>query len=295
MKIIREPLVHFLLLGAVFYGLYAWTWGVSSEGSGEVIRVTAADISRIDAAWRALWNRPPTEKELQGLVQSHIREVALYRHAVAMGLDRNDTALRRMLGQKLKLLSQNLVELSLSPTDEDLRKFFDGNRERYQPPDLITFTQIYLNPDKRGDETLRDAEAVLEEIRELPDPRSAAGMFGDSLMLQGYLPRKTELDIRNQFGREFAGEVFGLAPGTWQGPVLSGYGVHLVYVHELERTPLPDFDVIREQVKQDWMQKRRGELMDEYVSEVVAGYEVVIDDRPAEEAGPPARSPKPTE
>ena len=115
MKIIREPLFHFLLLGAVFYGLYASTWGVNSEGSGEVIRVTAADISRLDAAWRARWNRPPTEKELQGLVQSHVREVALYRHAVAMGLDRNDTALRRMLGQKLKLLSQNLVELSLSP------------------------------------------------------------------------------------------------------------------------------------------------------------------------------------
>ena len=149
-RVAKQPLLQFLVLGAIFYGVFAWVGGATDGGSDNVIRVTAADISRLDAGWRARWNRPPTEDEFAGLVRSHIREVALYRHAVAMGLDQDDPVVRRMLGTKLQTLTQNVLEFSLAPTDEELRPWFEENAERYRAPALITFTQIFLDPDRRG-------------------------------------------------------------------------------------------------------------------------------------------------
>ncbi len=181
-KAAGQPLVQFLVLGAVFYGLYAWIIGSRAGEPDNVIRVTVADVSRLDAAWRARWNRPPTQEELAGLVRSHVREIALYRHAVAMGLDQNDVVVRRMLGQKLQTLSQNLLELSLSPTEQELTTYFTANAERYQPPDLITFTQIFLDPDRRGDETLEDAEEILGELRSLAEPTEGIQSLGDSFI-----------------------------------------------------------------------------------------------------------------
>ena len=281
-KAAAQPLVQFLVLGAVFYGLYAWIIGSSSGEPDNVIRVTVADVSRLDAAWRARWNRPPTQEELAGLVRSHVREIALYRHAVAMGLDQDDVVVRRMLGQKLQTLSQNLLELSLSPTDQELRTYFTANAERYQPPDLITFTQIFLNPDRRGDETLEDAEEILGKLRALSEPTEGIESFGDSLMLQRYYPRKDELEISKQFGQGFAQSVFELSPGEWHGPVLSGYGVHLVYVHDHAESPAPEFAVVEEMVKQDWLGDKRRELQEKFVSDVLASYEVVFEDLPEE-------------
>ena len=281
-KAAAQPLIQFLVLGAVFYGLYAWIIGSRSGEPDNVIRVTVADVSRLDAAWRARWNRPPTQEELAGLVRSHVREIALYRHAVAMGLDQDDVVVRRMLGQKLQTLSQNLLELSLSPTDQELRTYFTANAERYQPPDLITFTQIFLDPDRRGDETLEDAEEILGKLRALSEPTEGIESFGDSLMLQRYYPRKDELEISKQFGQGFAQSVFELSPGEWHGPVLSGYGVHLVYVHDHAESPAPEFAVVEEMVKQDWLGDKRRELQEKFVSDVLASYEVVFEDLPEE-------------
>jgi len=275
-----QPFVQFLILGAVFYLLYAW---VGNPGVGEpdnVIRVTAADVGRLEAAWRARWNRPPTQDERAGLVKDHVREIALYRHAVAMGLDKNDVVVRRMLGQKLQTLTQNLVELSLSPTDQELETYFDANVERYRPHALITFTHLFLDPDRRGEKTLDDAEEILTTLRALPEPTEGFDDFGDPIMLQRYYPGKTRLDISKQFGQGFAQSVFELAPGEWHGPVLSGYGVHLVFVHHLEESPMPEFAAVRDLVKQDWMDEKRREFQDAYVEEVLSRYEVVFEESP---------------
>jgi len=205
---------------------------------------------------------------------------------MAMGLDQNDVVVRRMLGQKLQTLSQNLLELSLSPTEQELRTYFTANAERYQPPDLITFTQIFLDPDRRGDETLEDAEEILGKLRSLAEPTEGIESLGDSFMLQRYYPRKDELEIRKLFGQGFAQSVFELSPGEWHGPVLSGYGVHLVYVHDLVESPAPDFAVVENLVKRDWLDDKRRELQEKFVSDVLASYEVVFEDLPEETAEP---------
>ena len=287
---LRQPLVQFFVLGSVFYGLYAWV-GQGSEGQEDnVIRVTVADVSRLDAGWQARYNRPPTKEELTGLVRDYVREVALYRHAVAMGLDKDDPVIRRMLGQKLQTLTQNLVELSLSPSDQELSSYFQANAERYRPPDLITFTQVFVDPDKRGDATLPDAEKILAGLRGREEPTQGLEGVGDVFMLQRYYPRKPQGEIAKLFGRGFAESVFELAPGEWHGPVLSGYGVHLVYVHALEDAPLPEFSEVEEQVKQDWIDERRREIEEQYIDEVMGRYEVVFEELPPEAATSPAEA-----
>jgi hypothetical protein len=281
-KAAAQPLVQFLVLGAVFYALYAWTGGTRSEEPDKVIRVTVADVNRLDASWRARWNRAPTKEELLGVVQSEVREIALYRHAVAMGLDQNDVVIRRLLGQKLQTLAQDLLALSLSPTEQELRTYFDANPERYRPPDLITFTHVFFDPDQRDDDTLGDAEEALARLRALEEPTEGLEGFGDRFMLQRYYPRKSELDTRKLFGQGFTESIFALSPGEWHGPVLSGYGVHLVYVHALEEAPAPEFAAVQERVKQDWVEERQRELQDEYVDGVLASYEIVFEGEAAE-------------
>ncbi len=281
-KAAGQPLVRFLLLGAVFYALYAWIGAPGVEEPDKVIRVSATDVSRLDASWRARWNRAPTKEELAGVVKEHVREIALYRQAVAMGLDQNDVVVRRILSQKLQTLTQSLVELSLSPTEQELRSYFDANLERYRLPDLITFTHIFIDPDRRGDETLGDAEEIASKLRSLAEPTEGIEGLGDPFMLQRYYPGKSELEIRKLFGHGFTQSVFELSTGQWYGPVLSGYGVHLVYVHDLEEAPRPEFPAVQERVKQDWMDERRRELEDKYVNEVLASYEVVFEDMPPE-------------
>lgn len=278
----RQPFVQFVVLGAVFYALYAWISGPAPEERDTVIRVTAADVARLDAGWRARWKRPPTEEELTGLIRDYVREVALYRHAVAMGLDKNDAVVRRMLGQKLQSLTQNLVELSLSPTDQELETYFNANAERYRPPALITFTHIFVDPDVREETTLGDAQEMLDALRLLPEPTEGIDGFGDPFMLQRYYPGKTQLDISKQFGQGFTESVFELSQREWHGPVLSGYGVHLVYVHHLDDSAIPEFTAVQERVKQDWLDKKRREFQDTYVNEVLASYEVVFEDSPPE-------------
>jgi len=285
-----QPLVQFLVLGAVFYALYAWMGGGGDGEEDKVIRVTVADVSRLDAGWQARFNRPPTKEELAGLVRDHVQEIALYRHAVAMGLDQNDTVVRRMLGRKLQTLTENLVVLSLSPSDQELESYFAANPERYQLPDLITFTQVFVDPDKRGDGTLRDAEEILGRLRALAEPTEGLEGLGDRFMLQRYYPRKDQGEIARLFGQGFAEPLFELSPGEWHGPVLSGYGVHLVYVHDLEGAPLPEFSAVQERVKQDWVDERRRELQEQYVNEVLARYEVVFEEPPAETAEPQAEA-----
>lgn len=281
-----QPFVQFLVLGVVFFSAYALIGGPGLEDEEEVIRVTNADISRLDASWQARWNRPPTEEELDGLVRNNVEEIALYRHAVVMGLDKNDAGVRRMLGQKLKRLTQNLIELSLSPTEPELEAYFIANIELYRAPAIITFTHIFIDPDLREETTLDDAQVFLGELRALAQPTEGIDEFGDPFMLQRYYPGKTELEISKQFGQGFTQSVFKLSPGEWHGPVLSGYGVHLVYVHHLEDSVQAEFSAVRDRVKQDWMDEKRKEFQEAYVEEVLASYEVVIDDSSLESADP---------
>ena len=281
MKLLREPLVHFMFIGAVIYLLYGVFAEPVPEADDKTIVVTAGEVEWMQTSWQKRWNRPPTAAEFDGLIQQYIRETVLYREALTMGLNNHDQVIRRRLAQKLEFLAKDLVAL-IPPTDEELQTYFEEHQDRYQEPALYTFTQVFIDPDKRGDATLDDAEKIKAALIAKGEAIEDAGALGDDFMLQTYYPEKDQVEIQKQFGSGFTESLLELSPGQWHGPVLSGYGVHLVYISSVSEPPAPVFAEVRERVVQDWTTDKGEELNEKFYANLRDQYTVVIEE-PAEE------------
>ena len=277
MKLLREPLVHFMFIGAVIYLLYGVFAEPVPEDADKTIVVSAGEVEWMKTSWQKRWNRPPTEAEFDGLIQQYIRETVLYREALTMGLNKHDQVIRRRLAQKLEFLAKDLVAL-IPPTDEELQAYFDEHQDRYQEPVLYTFTQVFIDPDKRGDTTLGDAEVIKTTLVTQGNAIDDAGALGDDFMLQNYYPEKDRVEIQKLFGSGFTESLVKLSPGQWHGPVLSGYGVHLVYVSNISEPPVPVFAEVRERVVQDWTTDKSEELNEKFYASLREQYTVVIEE-----------------
>ena len=276
MKLLREPLVHFMFIGAVIYLLYGVFAEPVAEETDKTIIVSAGEIEWMQTAWRKRWNRPPTAEEFNGLIQQYIRETVFYREALTMGLNKHDQVIRRRLAQKLEFLAKDLVALT-PPTDEELLTYFDVHQARYQELTLYTFTQVFIDPDKRGNATMDDAEKIKATLMAKGDAIDNAGALGDALMLRHYYPEKDRIEIQKLFGSGFTESLVELTPGQWHGPVLSGYGVHLVYVSSISEPPAPEFAGVRERVVQDWKTDRGEELNEKFYTNLREQYTIVIE------------------
>ena len=277
MKILREPLVHFMLIGAVIYMLYGVFAEPAAEETDKTIIVSAGEIEWMQTAWQKRWNRPPTDKEFDGLVQQYIRETVLYREALTMGLNKHDQVIRRRLAQKLEFLAKDLVTL-IPPAEEELQTYFDAHQARYQEPTLYTFTQVFIDPDKRGDATLGDAEVIKTTLIAQGNDIANAGDLSDAFMLANYYPEKDQAEIQKQFGSGFAKSLIELSPGKWHGPVLSGYGVHLVYISNITEPPLQVLADVHERVKQDWTTDKSEELNEQFYASLREQYTIIIEE-----------------
>jgi hypothetical protein len=277
LKLLREPLVHFLFIGAIIYALYGMFAEPVVEETDKTIVVTAGEIEWMRASWQKRWNRPPTAQEFDGLIQQYIKETVLYREALTMGLNKHDMIIRRRLAQKLEFLAKDLVALT-PHTEDELLAYFDAHQDRYQQPTLYTFTQVFFDPDRRGDATLDDAEAVKATLIAQGDAIEDAGALGDGLMLQNYYPQKDRAEIQRNLGSGFTDTLVTLAPGQWHGPVLSGFGVHLVYVNSVIEPPPPVFAEVRERVIEDWSLDRGEELNDKFYTNLREQYTIVIEE-----------------
>jgi len=280
-RLAREPLLQFLVIGACIYGAYAW-FGAPKETTGEMTVVVDADrVQGFIDGWQGRFNRPPTEQELTGMIDQFIREDILYREAEAMGLGEDDPITRRRLAQKLEFLTKDVARLK-KPADGELQAYFQANQANYREPDLITFSHVFIDPDRRDDATLDDAKALLAELELLGEPDAETLQRGDRFMLQSYYPQKTALDVRKQFGTGFTDVVMELAPGQWHGPVLSGYGVHLVYVHSLQQAPPPDFADVQQAVFEDWQAEQQTQFNEEFFQSLKSRYQIVVEPVPGQ-------------
>ena len=277
MKLLREPLLHFMVIGAAIYLLYGVFAETLPEADDKTIVVTAGEIEWMQTSWQKRWNRPPTAAEFDGLVQQYIKETVLYREALTMGLNQHDQVIRRRLAQKLEFLAKDLVALT-PPTEKELQSYFESHLDRYQEPTRYTFTQVFIDPDKRGDTTLEDAEVIKATLVAQGEAIEDAGALGDDFMLQNYYPEKDQSEIQKHFGSGFAESLIELSSGQWHGPVLSGYGVHLVYVSNIIEPPAPVFAEVRERVVQDWTMDRSEELNEQFYANLRDRYTVVIED-----------------
>ena len=274
-KFLREPLVHFLCIGAAIYLLYGVFAEPALEEADKTIVVSAGEIEWMQTSWKKRWNRTPTAAEFDGLIQQYIRETVLYREALTMGLNKHDQVIRRRLAQKLEFLAKDLVALT-PPTEEELQAYFAEHQDRYQEPARYTFTQVFIDPDKRGDATLADAEKIKATLMAKGDAIEDAGALGDAFMLQNYYPEKDQAEIQKFFGSGFAESLVDLSSGQWHGPVLSGYGTHLVYVSSISEPPAPLFAEMRERVTQDWTTEKSEELNEKFYANLRDRYTVVI-------------------
>jgi hypothetical protein len=272
-------LYNFFFIGVCIYSAYVLYGTPNEDLEDRTVIVDAGRIGTFISAWESRWNRPPTERELNQLIDQYIREDILYREALGLGLDKDDPITRRRMAQKMEFLTKDIASYK-EPEEGELQRYFEENKDEYSDPDLITFTHVFLDPDVRGDATLEDAALLLTELKITGPPDPSEPRMGDRFMLQNYYPQKTELDIRKQFGSGFSAAVMKLEPEQWHGPVLSGYGTHLVYVHALERAPEPVFEKVKEYVAQDWLVDQQEKFNEEFFQSLKNRYEIVIEEAP---------------
>jgi peptidyl-prolyl cis-trans isomerase C len=276
MKLLHEPLVHFLVIGAALFALYSFVGQPDADGQERSIVITAGEIAWLTDSWEKRWHRPPTAEEREGLIDHYLREMILYREAVAMGLDRDDIIIRRRLAQKLEFLSQDLINPQ-PPTEQELRTYFQSNVEHYEAPSLVTINHVFVDPDLHGKQALAVAGEITELLQSKGDLPQDIKAYGDPFLRQSYYQERTKDELSQLFGDDFAKEVFELELQQWHGPVQSGYGIHVVYVHELQKAVPPEFADIEEQVLQDWENNQREVLNKQFVDSLIARYDVVIE------------------
>jgi hypothetical protein len=280
-RLFTQPLIQFLVIGAAIYGAYAWFGTPEEDFRDTTVHVDSNRINAFISEWESRWNRPPTSEELDGLIQSYIREDILYRQAVEMGLNEDDPITRRRMAQKLEFLTGDLA-MMVQPEEGELEEYFKQNQEVYREPDLLTFTQVYFDPDSREQSTLSDAEEALAQLKlaGVPDPETLNA--GDQNMLQTYFESASVFDVARLMGTGFAESVNKLDAGEWHGTVLSGFGVHLVYVYEHAVSPMPQLEKVRDDVLQNWHVEQREEFNNEFLEGLKQRYEIVIDEIPAD-------------
>jgi hypothetical protein len=273
-QVLREPLFRFLVIGAALFAAYGLTGGDSPEAESRRITISTAEVELLRGRWTRQWLRPPSEEELQALVQDRVREEVLYREALAMGLDRDDSMIRQRLAQKLKFLAED-VALAREPAAGELEAYFAANDERYRVPPLLSFSQVFFHLGE-GREPAAEPKLVLARLRGAPESGDPA-ILGDRSLLESRYRRQTPQEIAAMFGEEFAAALLKLKPGAWSGPITSEYGLHLVRIEEQSEAHLPAFADMAEEVRADWANHQRRQANEAFVERLLGRYEVTVE------------------
>ena len=274
-KLIKDPLLHFLLIGALLFLVFELIKSPAGIQENSIV-ITSGDIEALQANFARTWQRPPTENELSGLIEERVRDEIAYREAVAMGLDQGDSVIRRRLRMKMELIIEDVAGLS-PPTDEDLKAYLVEHRDSFHQQPQVSFMHVYLNSDKRGARVEDDARQILAKLSAAgrdADP----GSYGDSNMLPKELPLYYINDIGRLFGVDFSRQILEVKPGGWAGPVWSSYGLHLVYVRERIEGRDPELDEVRKEVEREWSAKRRKEFKEATYNKLRERYTIVIEE-----------------
>jgi hypothetical protein len=273
---LREPLLHFLILGAALFGISRFVKPATDRTApSRQIVLTLDDLRQIQIGFAAQWQRAPTEQEMLGLLENKIKEEILYREALAMGLDKDDTIVKRRMAQKMEFLAED-VSSTHEPTTEELKAYFEKNPKMFTQPARITFRLLYFSPDKRGKAAWADANAALARLKGKSASWEGAAALGDPFMFQDYMADRTPDQVAKDFGPPFAKTLFAQKPGAWTGPIESGYGWHLVYVDSLISEQASAFEEVEPDVKTAWLAARKTEAWDKAYQAMRAKYELVL-------------------
>lgn len=275
-RFLSSPVVHVLALGLLFGVILLIAQGPPTTGDeSRRVVVTRNDLAHLTASFMRTWNRPPTEKELRGELESFLREEILYREALARGYDEDDIVVRRAMQRKMEFLGESQVAAA-PPTDEELRAYFALRQDKYREPAVLSFEQIYFSPERR-ENAERDATTALERLRRERPEGAQLDQWGDRLMLPSTYSNATEPAIARDFGETFAKAITELSPGNWEGPVESGYGLHLVRVTARVDPAVPELSEVRGQVLADMEYEARNAAREQMFQEIAQQYRIVFD------------------
>ncbi|HVM95604.1 MAG TPA: peptidylprolyl isomerase [Candidatus Acidoferrales bacterium] len=285
MKLLKEPLLHFLAAGALLFAAYGWLHpggDATRADSAHQVRISASDVQWLSETWTRQWQREPSRDELNGLVAEFLKEELLSREARAMRLDENDTIVRRRLAQKVEFLVQDTARLA-QPSEDDLRRFYAANPQRFTDESRISFSQIYFSREQRKD-AAGEARAALSRLSRSDAP--PASTLGDRIMIDGEFHDADEQTVAAQFGKSFADTVFTLVPGEWHGPIESGYGLHLVRVSQVTPSRRLEFSEVRARVLEGWQDQQQRDTNQKYFAGLLKKYDVVVDEDVRQMIGP---------
>jgi hypothetical protein len=270
MRVLKEPLLHFMLIGAALFVGFDLVNRSESGAAAKRIVVSSGRVEQLSRIFGRTWQRPPTAQELKGLIDDFVLEEAYYREGIAMGIDQDDTMIRRRLRQKLEFLTEDAATLT-EPSEEELAVYFADHEDQFRMEPTYTFRQIYFNPEHHGDEALA---FISEQAGKL---RAGQNVDGDQTLLPPSYEDVPRRQVNSAFGSGFAENLDELRPHEWSEPILSGLGVHLVQLES--RTPgyLPELPEILPQVKREWANRRRQEFRREFDEQLLSDYEVVIE------------------
>jgi hypothetical protein len=275
-RVLHEPLVHFLFAGGLLFAAYAWLGRDGGNVKG-VVRLTEADVEWLAQTWGRQWQRPPTDEELRGLVADYLKEMLLAREARDLGLDENDTIVRRRLAQKMQFLVEDTARLA-EPSEDELHRYYLANVWRYQVPAHVSFTQVYF----------KSAAAAQLGLKELAIVD--ASELGDTSLLERVHTGADDQAVASLFGPEFAGVVFALEPGRWHGPIESAYGFHLVWISDRQAAHSRSFDQVRANVLDDWHREQQAAIAEQFLGALMMKYTVIADEKIKPLIGPRAEA-----
>lgn len=274
-SILHEPLFQFVILGALLFLFFQGTGGGSGAGSNRIV-ITPGQIDHLAVGFAGTWQREPTADELKGLIDDYVKEEMSTREAVAMGLDRDDTIIRRRLRQKVEFLSEE-ASSAAAPTDAELQDWMTRHPASFRSQPQLAFRQVYVNPSRHGS-ALADAATLLTQLR-AASPHASIDRLGDPTMLPNEQKLAPIFETTRTFGSDFTDQVMRLETGKWAGPVESSFGLHLVYVDQKVDASQPQLSEVRPLVEREYMSERRKRDLESFYDKLLKKYTVKIERR----------------
>jgi peptidyl-prolyl cis-trans isomerase C len=275
-RFLREPLTHFLLIGAVLFGIYSFTEaGRTVPAPSNQIHLSLDELAQMALLFQSQWRREPTPEEFTQLVESKVQGEILYREALDMGLDKDDEIVKRRMAQKMQFLAED-VAAAREPATAELTRWYENNRALFAQPGRFSFRHLYFSPDRRGVQARDEAAKALSKLAGQPEDSKLAASLADPFMFQEYYRDRALEYLGKEFGPRFALAVEKLAPGSWQGPVESGFGWHLVFVDTVIPGRVPTFEEIEPDVKAAWLAEQKTLAWEKAYRDMRAKYTVLV-------------------
>ena len=264
LKIIREPISLFIILGVLLFIIYEWTT-FYYEQKNKRITVTDVQIEVLKETFTKTWNREPTEQELNAQIENFIKDEIFYKEAVALGLDKSDIAVKRRLRQIMEMMMDDMA--TVYPSEDQLKKYLSENPDKFRRDPVISFRHIYFSTDNR-----EQAEEILGKLRDsLPvNEESIDGLA----LIPNELYQEHFSGVERLFGNSFTEEVFKLEAGSWQGPIESAYGFHLVLISQITQGFVPDLSEIWDEVEREWSVEKKMQVKDQQFQRIKANYTI---------------------